>query len=88
MPVLPQTLKEMEDFRISVNTEDEKLLTRLDQIRGSGKAAVNHLYGGDGSLLCGGDPLLHAAHVSGEGGLVTHSGGNTTQQGGHLRTSL
>merc|ERR1719354_1298481 len=31
---------------------------------------------------------LHATHVSGEGGLVTHSGGDTTQQGRHLGTSL
>ena len=43
---------------------------------------------GDGSLLGGGDTLLHAAHVRGQGGLVTHGGGDTTQQSGHLRTSL
>ena len=30
------------------------------------------LYGGDGSLLGGGDPLLHAAHVRGQGRLVAH----------------
>ena len=43
---------------------------------------------GDGSLLGGGDSLLHATHVSGQGGLVTHSGGDTTQQSRHLGTSL
>ena len=50
--------------------------------------ADNDLYGGDGSLLGGGDPLLHAAHVRGQGWLVAHSGGDTTEQGGHLRTGL
>ena len=40
------------------------------------------------NLLGGGDALLHAAHVGGEGGLVADGGGNTTQQGGYLRTSL
>merc|ERR1719449_410474 len=49
---------------------------------------VDSLHGGDGSLLGGGDSLLHATHVSGQGGLVTHSGGDTTQQGRHLGTSL
>jgi len=29
-----------------------------------------------------------SAHVGGEGGLVADGGGNTTQQGGYLRTSL
>ncbi len=43
---------------------------------------------GDGALLGGGDPLLHAAHVGGQGGLVAHSGGNTAQKGRHLGTSL
>merc|ERR1719449_195556 len=49
---------------------------------------VDSLHGGDGSLLGDGDSLLHATHVSGQGGLVTHSGGDTTQQGRHLGTSL
>merc|ERR1719282_1521574 len=49
---------------------------------------VDGLHGGDGSLLGGGDPLLHPAHVSGQGGLVTHGGGDTTKQGGHFGTSL
>ena len=49
---------------------------------------IDSLHGGDGSLLGGGDSLLHATHVSGQGGLVTHSRGDTTQQGRHLGTSL
>merc|ERR1719341_2714654 len=49
---------------------------------------VDGLHGGDGALLGGGNSLLHATHVSGQGGLVTHSGGDTTQQGRHLRTGL
>lgn len=49
---------------------------------------VDGLDRGDGALLGGGDPLLHAAHVRGQGGLVTHGGGDTTQQGRHLGTSL
>ena len=49
---------------------------------------VDSLDRGDGALLGGGDPLLHATHVSGQGWLVTHSGGDTTQQGRHLGTSL
>merc|ERR1712047_211758 len=42
----------------------------------------------DGSLLGGGDTLLHGTHVSGQGGLVTDSRGDKTEQGRHLRTSL
>ena len=49
---------------------------------------VDGLDRGDGALLGGGDPLLHATHVSGQGWLVTHSRRNTTQQSGHLRTGL
>ena len=49
---------------------------------------VDGLDRGDGALLGGGDPLLHAAHVRGQGGLVTHGRGDTTQQGRHLGTSL
>ena len=49
---------------------------------------VDGLHGGDGTLLGGGDALLHAAHVGGQGGLVSDGGGDTTQQGGHLRTGL
>ena len=49
---------------------------------------IPYLYGGDGSLLGGSDPLLHASHVGGEGWLVTHSGGDTPEEGRHLRTGL
>lgn len=49
---------------------------------------VDGLDGGDGTLLGGGDTLLHTTHVDGEGGLVTDGRGDTTQQGGHLRTGL
>lgn len=49
---------------------------------------VDGLDGGDGTLLGGGDTLLHATHVDGEGGLVTDGRGDTTQQGRHLRTGL
>ena len=34
---------------------------------------VDGLHGGDGSLLGGGDTLLHATHVGGKGWLVTQS---------------
>ena len=49
---------------------------------------VDGLDRGNGTLLGGGDSLLHATHVSGKGRLVTHSRRNTTQQSGHLRTGL
>ena len=49
---------------------------------------IDSLDRGDGALLGGGDSLLHATHVSGQSGLVTHSRGNTTQQSRHLGTSL
>merc|ERR1712112_817542 len=49
---------------------------------------VDSLHRCDGSLLGGGDALLHGTHVSGQSGLVTDSGGDTTEQGRHLRTSL
>ena len=47
-----------------------------------------YLHRCDGSLLGGGDTLLHGTHVSGQSGLVTDSRGDTTEQGRHLRTSL
>ena len=31
---------------------------------------------------------LHGTHVSCQGRLVTHGGGDTSEQGGHLGTSL
>ena len=40
------------------------------------------------SLLGGGNSFLHATHVSGQGWLVSYSGGNTTQQGGYFGTGL
>merc|ERR1711884_334056 len=49
---------------------------------------VNGLHRCDGSLLGGGDTLLHGTHVSGQSGLVTDSRGDTTEQGRHLGTSL
>ncbi|GMR43041.1 hypothetical protein PMAYCL1PPCAC_13236 [Pristionchus mayeri] len=49
---------------------------------------VDSLDGGDGSLLGGGNTLLHATHVSGEGRLVSYGRGDTTEEGRHLRTGL
>merc|ERR1739844_670593 len=49
---------------------------------------VDGLDRGDGSLLGGGNPLLHATHVRGQGWLVAHSRRNTTQQSGHFGTGL
>ena len=49
---------------------------------------VDGLDGGNGTLVGGGDTLLHTTHIDGQGGLVTDSGGNTTQQGRHLGTGL
>ena len=58
---------------------------------GIGQIVSGHVDGldrGDGTLLGGGDSLLHGTHVSGQGGLVTDSGGDTTEQGRHLGTGL
>merc|ERR1719471_767971 len=49
---------------------------------------IDGLHRCDGSLLGGGDTLLHGAHVSGQSGLVTDSRGDTTEEGRHLGTSL
>lgn len=49
---------------------------------------VDSLHGGNGSLVGGGNTLLHSTHISGQGRLVTHSGGNTSQKSRHLRTGL
>merc|ERR1719230_1595958 len=49
---------------------------------------VDGLYRCEGSLLGGGDTLLHGTHVSGQSGLVTDSRGDTTEEGRHLGTSL
>ena len=42
---------------------------------------VHGLDGSDGASLRGGDAFLHAAHVDGEGGLVSDSGGNASKKG-------
>uniref|UniRef100_A0A1B0CLT7 Uncharacterized protein n=1 Tax=Lutzomyia longipalpis TaxID=7200 RepID=A0A1B0CLT7_LUTLO len=52
------------------------------------KKSKTNLHGCDGALLGCGNTFLHATHVSGQGWLVTHSRGDTTQQGRHLRTGL
>lgn len=49
---------------------------------------VDGLDGSNGTLLGGGNTLLHTTHVDGQSGLVTDSGGDTTQQGRHLGTGL
>ncbi len=45
---------------------------------------VDGLDRGDGALLGGGDALLEGTQIGSEGGLVTHSRGDTTEQGRHL----
>lgn len=49
---------------------------------------VDSLDGSNGTLLGGGNSLLHTTHVDGEGGLVTDGRGDTTKQSRHLRTGL
>lgn len=49
---------------------------------------VDGLDGGNGTLLGGGNTLLHTTHVGGKSGLVTDSGGDTTEKGRHLGTGL
>ena len=49
---------------------------------------INYLHGSDRTLSGGGNSLLHATHVSGQSGLVTDGGRNTTEQSGHFRTGL
>ena len=51
-------------------------------------SSLPYLDRGNGTLLGGGDSLLHGTHVSGQSGLVTDSGGDTTKQGRHLGTGL
>lgn len=60
-----------------------KHLTRLQSV--SLTEMRFYLHRCDGAFLGGGDSLLHGTHVSGQSGLVTHSRGDTPQQGGHLR---
>ena len=49
---------------------------------------VHSLDGGDGAGLGGGDSLLKSTEIGSERRLITDSGGNTTEQGGHLGASL
>jgi hypothetical protein len=59
--------------------------------RGIGQIVSGHvdgLHGGDGAGLGGGDALLKGTQIGGEGRLVTHSGGDTAEQGGHLGAGL
>ena len=50
--------------------------------------ALIYLHRCDGSLLGGGNTLLHGTHVSGKSWLVTDSRWDTTEQSRHLGTSL
>jgi len=49
---------------------------------------VDSLDGGNGTLEGGGNSLLHSTHIGGEGWLVTDSGRDSSEKGGHLRTGL
>jgi hypothetical protein len=49
---------------------------------------MSHLHGGNGPLGGGGNTLLQTSQISCKSRLVTHSGGNATQQSRHLRVSL
>merc|ERR1719175_427538 len=49
---------------------------------------IDSLHRCDGSLLGGGDTLLHGTHVSGKGGLVTDSRWDTSEQSRHLGAGL
>mmetsp|Transcript_29205 Transcript_29205/g.63386 ORF Transcript_29205/g.63386 Transcript_29205/m.63386 type:complete len:454 (+) Transcript_29205:182-1543(+) len=49
---------------------------------------VDSLDGGNGTLGGGGNTLLETTHISGQGGLVTDSGRDTSKKGGHLGTGL
>ena len=51
-------------------------------------AQVSYLHRCDGTLFGGGNTFLHGTHVSGQGGLVTDSGWNTTEKGRYFRTGL
>jgi len=54
---------------------------RISQVIGGD---INGLDGGNGTSGSGGNTLLKSSHISGKGGLVTDSGGDTTQKGRHL----
>jgi hypothetical protein len=49
---------------------------------------VNSLHGGNGSLLGSCDPLLELSKISSQGRLISDSGWDTSEQGGHFRASL
>ena len=49
---------------------------------------VDGLDGSDGSLLGGGDSLLHLSHVGRERGLVSDSGRDSTEERRHLGSGL
>ena len=49
---------------------------------------VDGLHRGDGALGVGGDTLLEATEIRGEGGLVSDSRGDTSEKGRHLRVGL
>ena len=45
---------------------------------------VDGLHRGNGTLFGGGNSLLKGTQISGEGGLITDSRWDTTEQGGHF----
>jgi len=49
---------------------------------------VDSLDGGDGTGTGGGNTLLEGTQIGGKGGLISDSGGNTSQKGGHLGAGL
>jgi len=49
---------------------------------------VDGLHGSNGSGSGGSNTLLEGTHIGGEGGLISDSGWDTSEKGGHLRASL
>ena len=49
---------------------------------------IDGLDGSNGSGSGGGNTLLEGTHIGGEGGLISDSGWDTSEKGGHLRASL
>ena len=82
------------DSQLSNTTRQDGGGVKMRESGGRGRISqivsghVDGLDGGDGSLLGGGNSLLHATHVGGESWLVTHSGGDTSQKGRHFGTGL
>lgn len=59
--------------------------------RGIGKVVSRHvdsLHGSNGTRLGGSNALLQTRKIRGQGGLVTDSGRDTTEEGGHLGAGL